>query len=195
MRGIRFSLLGLAGFVAAAAVACAALVYASPLVASAALMAALVGLMLATVLAVAGARQRGFWIGAALCGWIYLLAALGPFSSNFGGLLLTTTLTQRAAKAMPGASQAAQGYYFAAPAMPNPYASACRSPLPLPCPEATAGRRRADRRCPCSRPPANRRCRSWLPADRATRRPAIQLPRRRSFPSPSPDPMACQAAA
>jgi hypothetical protein len=113
MTRFRFSLLGLAGFVTAVAVACAALNYASPLVASAAVTAVLMMLTLATIMALVGARRCAFWAGFAVCGWVYLLVALGPFSLSQP--LLTSTLTQRAAKALPGASQMAQGYYFTQP--------------------------------------------------------------------------------
>jgi hypothetical protein len=103
MTRLRFSLLGLAGFVTAAAVGCAALIRASATIASAATTVLVVALSLSAVAALAGGpRRRGFWIGFAVCGWLYVLVIFGPLADSVGNTLLTTTLLYRASAVMPG---------------------------------------------------------------------------------------------
>jgi hypothetical protein len=79
MRLPQFSLKTLAGMVAFAAVACCSLIYASQAWSAVLYTAAIVLLAFAT-LAAAYHRQRvrAFWLGCAVCGWLYVLLVLGP---------------------------------------------------------------------------------------------------------------------
>jgi hypothetical protein len=106
MTRLHFSLLGLAGFVTAAAVGCWALINASHTIANAATTVLVVALSLTAVAAITcGPRRRGFWIGFAVCGWLYVLVIFGPLSQTMGSSLVTTSLLFRAAAAMPEAQK------------------------------------------------------------------------------------------
>jgi hypothetical protein len=123
MTRFRFSLLGLGGMVAAAAMCCWALINASAWVASAALT--LVGLVmsLSVVTALLAPRSaRGLSTGFAVCGWLYLLMVFGPLERRVGDSMLTTSLLEWAAQQMPGAmtdAVAPPGGFVFAPRVPN----------------------------------------------------------------------------
>jgi hypothetical protein len=102
--GFRFSLKALGGFVALTALGCAALIKAGPWTARVCWSATLLFLVFAILAALClRDASRSFWIGAAVSGWVYLLLIAGPFSRNFDDKLLTTSLSQWAARAMPQA--------------------------------------------------------------------------------------------
>jgi hypothetical protein len=97
-----FSLRALAGAITAIALACAALIYASPWTASLAWTVTVLGLALATVAAVLStSHRRGFWTGFAIVGWLYAFVTVSPMLGQLQGSLFTTALMQLAAKAMP----------------------------------------------------------------------------------------------
>lgn len=99
-----FSLQALAGFTAFIAAACAALIYASPWVASGAFLLSVVLLTIAILGAIeANSSARAFWRGFAICGWLYLILTAVP-PDRIGGPLLTTSLLQMAAHTRPGAT-------------------------------------------------------------------------------------------
>jgi hypothetical protein len=118
---LRFSLLTLAALVAAVAVACAALINASPLIASLSWSATVLGLALAAVAAVLStSKRRGFWTGFAIVGWAFTILTISPLSGDLQSSLLTTALVQRAARAMPQAQEMA--IFPPAPVYYTPYA-------------------------------------------------------------------------
>src|SRR5687767_11146988 len=83
MRWPQFSLKGLAGIVAFAAVACCSLIYATQAWSSMIFTAAVMLLIFAVVAGVyRQGAARAFWAGCAISGWIYLLLIFGPFSAT-----------------------------------------------------------------------------------------------------------------
>ncbi len=99
-----FSLRALAGAITVIALACAALIYASPWIASLAWTVTVLGLALATVAAVLSTSpRRGFWTGFAIVGGLYAFVTVSPMLGKLHGSLFTTALVQLAAKAMPAA--------------------------------------------------------------------------------------------
>jgi hypothetical protein len=83
MRWPQFSLLTLGGLVAFAAVASAALVYASELWSSTLYTAAFAWLTFAVLAAIyRDGAKRAFWVGSAVCGWIYLILLCWPESAR-----------------------------------------------------------------------------------------------------------------
>jgi hypothetical protein len=143
----RFSLRTLAGAVTAIAMACAALIYASPWIASLAWTLTVLGLALASVAAVLStSSRRGFWTGFAIVGWLYAVVTVSPMLGDLQGSLFTTALVQRAAQAMPAPKsspgtagplhsyQTAATSYVVAPALslPSPvYASGSPASMPM----------------------------------------------------------------
>jgi hypothetical protein len=83
MRWPQFSLKGLAGIVAFAAVACCSLIYATQVWSSTLFTAAVVLLIFALVAVIyRQGAARAFWAGCAISGWIYLLLIFGPFAAT-----------------------------------------------------------------------------------------------------------------
>jgi WD40 repeat protein len=76
---LQFSLVSLFGLAAVVALACAALVNASPLWASAWYTFTLLLLLTATLAAVFRPRNRAFWLGFVVFGWAYLFLGFGPW--------------------------------------------------------------------------------------------------------------------
>jgi WD40 repeat protein len=76
---LQFSLISLFGLVVVVALACAALVNASPLWASASYTVTLLFLLTATLAAVFRPQNRAFWLGFIVFGWAYLFFTFGPW--------------------------------------------------------------------------------------------------------------------
>ena len=112
---LRYSLRTLAVVVTLSAVACGALMNASPWIASTATTLLIIGLAFATVAAVLA--RRCFWVGFAIVGWAYLFVAMGPMDSEFKGTLWTTVALQKASAVAPQAAMSVQ------PPAYSPYAS------------------------------------------------------------------------
>ena len=101
---LRFSLLTLAAFVTAIAVACAAMINASPLISSLAWTLTVLALAFASVAAVLASQRRGFWTGFAIVGWVFTFVTVSPLLGHLQQTsLFTTALLERAASAMPQA--------------------------------------------------------------------------------------------
>ena len=138
MMRLRFSLVGLAGMVALAALSCAALVNASPWIASIAWTIVVLLLVFGSIAAVLSvSARRPFWIGFALAGWLYALVTTGALGGQNGSTMLTARLLHLAAAAMPQAQSTAQvisgsGQYYtlsmAVPGTPSPYATSTTAP-------------------------------------------------------------------
>jgi hypothetical protein len=83
MRLPQFSLKTLGGIVALAAIGCCSLVYASSTWSAAIYTAAIIFLAMATLAAIYSRQQaRAYWVGCALCGWLYLLLIFGPLPAT-----------------------------------------------------------------------------------------------------------------
>ena len=105
MTRFRFSLLGLAVGTAAIAVVCAALVNASVLISRLVWGASLLCLTFALLCALLAAPvRRGFWVGFAVVGWLYVLIAYGPLT-DLGNVASLDPLLRLAGEAMPQAKQ------------------------------------------------------------------------------------------
>ena len=79
---LQFSLLSLFGLVALTALACTALMNASPLWASTWFTLTILLLLPATLAAIFRPRNRAFWLGFVLFGWAYLFFAFGPWGGR-----------------------------------------------------------------------------------------------------------------
>jgi hypothetical protein len=105
MTRFRFSLLSLAGATAVIGVACASLVNASDLVSRLVWGATLLCLTFALLCALLAApARRGFWVGFAVVGWLYVLFTYGPLS-DLANVTSFDPLLKVAAEAMPQAKQ------------------------------------------------------------------------------------------
>lgn len=162
---LRFSLLTLAGFVAAVGMGCAALIHASPLMSSLAWTITVFALMLATLVAVLGkSRRRGFWTGFAIVGWLFTLITSSPLFGRPQTPLLTTRVLEYAALQMPQARQATP----LPPPVYSPYASAY-APTTTPTYQTTAVRRPDPSSRARRRPRLNSRGPIWFPPRSACR--------------------------
>jgi hypothetical protein len=105
MTRFRFSLLSLAGATALIGIACASLVNASAVVSRLCWGGTLLCLTFALLCALLAApARRGFWVGFAVVGWLYVLFAYGPLS-DLANLTSLDPPLNAAAEAMPQAKR------------------------------------------------------------------------------------------
>ena len=105
----RYSLRALIGLVAVVAVGCAALMNANAWIANSAWTL----LLLLLALALGTSTHRGFWIGFAIFGWLYVMLICGPFGLT--DELLTTSLLRHTAStraSISGNEQELRQRYF-----------------------------------------------------------------------------------
>src|SRR5258708_6300527 len=89
---LRFRILSLMGLISTLALGMAALRYPSSMWASAIFTLALVAFTIATLVARFG-KRGGFAVGFAICGWLYMGLAFGPwFEDHMGHRLLSTAI-------------------------------------------------------------------------------------------------------
>jgi hypothetical protein len=105
MSRFRFSLLGLAGSITAIAIGCASLVNASVLVSRLVWGGTLLCLTFALLCALLAApARRGFWVGFAVVGWLYVLFAYGLLS-DLANVTSLEPVLKLAAERMPQAKR------------------------------------------------------------------------------------------
>jgi hypothetical protein len=92
MRHFRFSIRGLMVVIVLLCVSIAALRFPTPLWANFLFSLTVAALTLAVPAAIyRRGEQRAFWVGFAICGWVYFMLALSPWSPREAGFQLATT--------------------------------------------------------------------------------------------------------
>jgi hypothetical protein len=92
MRHFRFSIRGLMVMIVLLCIAFAALRYPTPLWANVWYSMSVASITLAVPAAIyRRSEQRAFWVGFAICGWVYFILALAPWMQGEAGFQLVTT--------------------------------------------------------------------------------------------------------